>query len=1387
MDIPKIRGTAPICFYYFCSTSTMEKLIRCQSRAHLTVAVRLLAAFWPVVFFVSRSLAQPGPNFQLPKTLHRLEWIKAIDRKNPNVYQIDSALQAYKKRRTAGDMGNGEKEEMEDPFEMAWVRLLMHNSAFIRPDGTIKIDSGYHVRTMQAAIAGPRDFIPRQRATQISTPRAAQIRTVTGSAPSIPRSTTPLGGTTANWTPLGPINTFDNSAQVSCYQSNTYRIAMAPSNTSIVYAGSESCALFKSTDKGLHWTPVSEALPPINPGSIIVDPSNPGIAYCYDVNSGLLKTTDGGTTWTLLSQYGKAGGNNMAIQPGIGRILIAGTTAIYYSDDGGATWSQASGANIGSSGIFDDLVLNATNPSIVYAVGHDGNYTLKLYVSADGGNTFTLNSSAALSGVQNAGARLAATPANGNVVYCIALGNTQPPTLFKSTDGGATWFVAVAATGTGLGGNSTTTGLGMSNGQGYYDLSIMADPNNASNVIVGTTSSYKSTDGGSNFSPLSGYAGGPFTTHVDFQCMRAIGNDAFISTDGGVNYSSDFFTATSNWSIRNVGLTASEYWGIGQGWAEDLVVGGRYHNGDAALFEGYGVGNNLVVAGGEPPTGEVFFGFPPTAGFRDIGTFQLPSSLPGLVMTAAANNTLWPNQALMFSGKLMIDPRYSNVYYVGSDSILWISSNYGASYSALHNFGSGNTVWRFDIARSNYIVMFLCAPNGLYKSTDGGNSWSVITSLPVAWAYWGSDVAINPLNENEVYLCMAQGSQSAARVFKSVDGGSTWTNITGTALTGKAPYILQYQGGPNGGIYVLTKDIPSRGFYRDNTMSDWINFSDGLANSNQFSAGGTLFFRDNKFRAAGLRHVWETPLYSPGAPVGQPMANKQYVSCSIDTVNFQDYSILNYNGATWNWSFPAASYVSSASTQNPKVVYSSPGSYDVTLTVTDALNQTHTRTVKNMISFTTDNCVVDTVAGKCVQLKGGYSTIPLGKVNLNSNSFSISCWIKPKGLEKSFSQILGTSAYPGSAYGFGIGFNYNGYTPNLRLCYTDNTTGYYNSSGLICDSSSWNFVVLSYSPAGVTLYLNGVPEIVNNHPMAAIDLTGNNFFVNFDVLGQGGDYQGLIDEVKFYNYALSQNDVREKMHLIQSNGISEPGLIKYYQFNFYDNLSGSVHDLVSGFSSAVPAGINVVPSSAPVATGGFFRNPSVSTGGMASFPAADLDLYLSPNSGAVYPNGEMVAFHLRSGPDQSPSPTIPAVGPGYFIIENFGSNKIFTPPDSIRFHNLSLTDPYPGAGDLNVYRRSSNAYGNTWGNPLAATQTLVCNGTGSSVKFGSNRPIDSSNQVTILNTANPLPIVLENLTASADNAHRCIPCHWETAGESGPARYAVQRTSDCVPISTIAA
>jgi photosystem II stability/assembly factor-like uncharacterized protein len=1217
--------------------------------------------------------------FQLPGDIPVPSWVKQTDWQNPNLYKIDSLIELYKLEATPQRVRDedGALSFYEDPYINAYIRWRNQLAPFVQADGSIKYDPDYARKQLIKSIEQQQVAAPENTAQKTTAP--------------------------ANWTLLGPSQTYNaGTGALKNYQANIYCIAIAPSNPSVLYAGSEPGTFFRSADKGLNWVSVSETLTSCGSKSIAVDPFNENIVYTYDGSaSALLKTTTGGATWSVLSAYTGGGGNAIAINRNTGRVFIAGATAIYYSDNAGTTWTMATGSTV--TGTLYDLVLNPGGPDTVYAVGSTAANMLVLLRSVNGGASFTVVTGA-VSTTTTSGARLGVTAANNSYVYCVNIGASVPPVVIRSINSGETWAITASSTATGLTGSSATVGLGMSNGQGFYDLSLVVSPFNANHVIVGTTTTYKSTDGGFNFSPLGGYAG-PFGLHPDLQQAVALGSDAYLATDGGVNYSSDFFTHLSNWSVRNNGLRSSEFWGFGQGWDEDIVVGGRYHNGNTAIYDLYGGGKSLSLGGGEDATGHVYHGHRQTAGFRDIGNVIVPAALAGAVQYSAPNvpNSIWPQDDYygQFSSKLVIDPRYSNIFYLGKDSILWKSSNRGFSYTALHNFGSGNKVWRFDVARSNPSVIYLCATNGVYKTTDAGTTWTTLT-LPATWQNYNSDIVVNPLNEQEVYFCMANGT-TANKVFKSLDGGASWTNITGSVLNNKKVAFLQFHGGTNSGVYAITNARPAKVYYRDNTMSDWIDFSTGLPASLDARVGALLFYRDSKMRLAGNCSVWESPLYATGAPVAQPMADRQFVGCARDTVNFFDYSMYDYAGATRVWSFPGALWVSSTSALRPQVVYPGPGSYNVSLTVTNALAQTHTRNIAGMITVSDDNCRPDTTAGKCLQLNGTSQTVNLGVANINSNTFSISCWIQPAGKQSSFSQIVGHAAYPGSAnYGFGLGFKFNGYTPNLILCYTDSIVNYTNTSNLVCDSTKWNFVVLTYSPSGVVLYLNGVADTVNNGPMPVIDLSQAPFQTNLDVHnGQGSKYRGKIEEVKFYNYTLSQSEVREKMHLI-SDPFTETGLIKYFQFNQYDLLSGSLYDVRSNFNSFVPAA-NIVTSTAPVATGRVVRMPMVNSAGLNSFSTADVDLHLP--AGGAYPNGEVVAFHLLSGPDTRPD-SRPAV-PGYFVINNYGPNTTITRPDSTVFSRLNIGYAGYNAGDFRLYKRATGDFGNTWSTELDSAATLI--------------------------------------------------------------------------------
>lgn len=1241
-----------------------------------------------LIVFVQLILeAQHNSPFNLPATIQTPEWVKGTDWDNPNIFVVDSLFKLYKNE--------------NKPYKNAYIRWRNQIAPFINADGYIEYDSTFYKFKLIESIKNQHYKKDNYGLLQSNN---------------------------ANWKPLGPIESFSQlNKGAACSQVNIYQIAISESNPNVIYSASETGIIFKSTNKGLNWVSISDNLPAIGCNSLIVDPRNENIVYCYGSGYGLLKTTDGGLTWDLISSYLGKGGERTLINPKNGRIIIIGETSIYYSNNDGKDWIQSKGSII--SGYYYDMILNPVNADTIFAVASSSNKGILMLRSIDGGLNFTSITNG-LEGIENAGARFGVSLANSKIVYCIALGNTTGPKLLKSIDGGTKWNVVAASTNTSLTGGGNKTGLDMSNGQGFFDLDIVVDSKNANNVIVGTTTAYKSIDGGVNFAPLGGY-GGPFGLHPDIQCTRTLGNDTYITTDGGVNYSSDFFSELSNWSVRNNGLTGSDFWGFGQGWEEDIVVGGRYHNGNTAIFDSYNNGNALVLGGGEDATGHVFHGKVSTVGFRDIGTYTIPNDFNGQIKKAEFSNSLWPQDDYygLFSSELVIDPRYSNVFYVGKDSILWRTSNNGSSYIALKNFGNGNRVWRFEISRSNYDVFYLCATLGVYKTTDAGKTWTKLT-LPVNYNSYNSDIAIDPTNENIVYICMAHNA-AKDKVLMSKDGGITWINITGKSLENTTVAFLQYHGGTDGGIYAITSSNyrSSKVFYRDNSMDEWVDYSNGIPQNFYARNGGLIFYRDNKMRLAGSRGVWESQLFTSGSPIAQPMSDKKYIACSKDTVRFNDYSMLNYAGAKWQWSFPGAYWVSDSTARNPKVLYSKLGNYSVTLTVTDSTGRSNTKTVNDMISLIADNCRPDTIVGKCLKMNGTHQTVNLGKVNINSNAFSISCWIKPDGNQNSFAQLISHYGCPGSPnYGFGLGFTFSGYKPNLQLCYTDETVNYSNYSGLICDSTKWNFIVLTYSPTGVKIYLNGISSTVNTKTMPVLDLSQTPFYVNADIHNQGGKYKGQIEEIKFYNYTLNQDEIREKMHLIQNNPEKEKGLIKYFQFNQYDTISESVYDALSGDKADIPSA-NIVESTAPIGTGTFSRKPNVNSAGIHSFEEADIDLILPKD--ALYPDGEVVAFHLRNNPDKTPNSK--QIIPGYFILNNYGKNLVFTSPDSIIFRKLFVNVPFYTAGNFSLYNRTSNDFDNTWGNELDSATDFQYTTNQSSLTWTNCQNINKLGQFVIVN------------------------------------------------------
>ena len=233
-------------------------------------------------------------------------------------------------------------------------------------------------------------------------------------------------------------------------------------------------------------------------------------------------------------------------------------------------------------------------------------------------------------------------------------------------------------------------------------------------------------------------------------------------------------------------------------------------------------------------------------------------------------------------------------------------------------------------------------------------------------SYWKGKLffAVSPYNENVIYACLQNGTWSAdiGEVFCSTDGGETWEDWTGSLTEYTKCIVVQPTAEGEDLVYLFTtarNGQPGSVYMRDAGLDDWQAYNES------YPAGMSVnlalpFFRDSKLRVAGGAGVWEAPLAEQEfTPIINPWVEKSFYNCMLDTLYFDDHSIMNYDGVTWQWSIdPEPEYISDPGIRNPKVVLGYPGTYSVTFTVVKN-GETYTKDFPDMITATTCPSIED--------------------------------------------------------------------------------------------------------------------------------------------------------------------------------------------------------------------------------------------------------------------------------------------------------------------------------------------------------------------------------------------------------------------------------------------
>lgn len=715
------------------------------------------------------------------------------------------------------------------------------------------------------------------------------------------------------WTSLGP----DDWESIS-YNPGIGRINIIvqhPTNDQIIYAGSPSGGIWKTTDGGATWENLNDDFPTLGVSGIAIDYTNPQTIYIAtgdkDGNDtysiGVVKSTDGGQTWNAtglthnLTQFLVC--RELKMHPTDPNTLFVATNdGLFKTSDAGNNWDEV------ASGNFRDVEFQPGDPSVVYA-SED-----RFWRSSDGGNTFSVvNSGLPNTGVVN---RMELAVSEDEPAWVYALTGKESDAsylgLYLSTDGGQSFQ---------LQSNSPNLfGYAMdgddSAGQSWYDMAIDADPTDASTVVVGGINVWSSTNAGVDWDISSHwvYPSSVGYTHADIHKIRYFNGNLYCGSDGGI------FISTDNgvdWTDLTPGMVISQFYRLGLSPQNaNLIIGGTQDNGSNVLDNGvwtHVFGADGMEADINPTNADIIYCTYQFGGLRRSLDGGLNWSL---IFDGDGEDGGWvtPYEAI---GTSTVIAGYENV---------WKSTNNGNSFAPISNFSGSSTIRDLDVYNGNEDIIYIAFSNSIRRTTDGGNNWENITNnLPTLSI---TDIQVHP-NYPDIVWVTTSGYSNGNKVFVTTDGGDNWQNISQNLPNIPANAIV-YQEGSDGGLYV-GMDVGI--YYTDSTLSNWQAYDLDLPNV--IISELEIHYGSNSIRAATYgRGIWETELFIPSVlPPEADFNSDNPVICPTDSLLFTDASVNAAPG--WTWYFPGGSPTTST-LASPKVLYPASGNYTASLVVENA-------------------------------------------------------------------------------------------------------------------------------------------------------------------------------------------------------------------------------------------------------------------------------------------------------------------------------------------------------------------------------------------------------------------------------------------------------------------
>ena len=581
------------------------------------------------------------------------------------------------------------------------------------------------------------------------------------------------------------------------------------------YFGATGGGLWKTTDGGVTWRPVSDKFfSSSSVGAVAVAESNPDILYVgmgetqlrgnIIQGDGVYKSTDGGNTFTHLGLERTLAISRIRVHPANADIVYVAALGdpygpnpergVFKSSDGGTTWTKSLFRNDRTGAV--DLAIDPKTPDTIYAglwevfrTPHSlssGGPGSGMFKSTDGGARWTeLTRNTGLPEPVWGKVGVSVSGADSNRVYAII--EAAEGGVFLSDDAGQSWRRV-----------NEDRRLRQ---RAFYYTRVYADPKEKDTVYILNTGFYRSTDAGKSITAIR-------VPHVDNHDLWIAPNDPqrmINSNDGGANVSSN---GGESWTDQDF-PTAQFYNVITTAHVPYHVCGAQQDNSTACLSSA-GDGPLYDVGGGEsgyiapdPEDTDVFY----------AGSY-------GGFLTRINRRTgqrrainVWPDNPMGFSAAdikerfqwtypIVIDPTEPNTLYATSQHV-WKSVDEGQSWRRISpdltrhdpsTLGpSGGPITLDQTGVETYAVVFTLAPSPVdaqviwagsddgyvHVTRDAGKTWQKVTPPDLPDYTRVSLIEASPHAAGTAYLAgnRYQRADRAPYVYRTADYGQTWTKV----------------------------------------------------------------------------------------------------------------------------------------------------------------------------------------------------------------------------------------------------------------------------------------------------------------------------------------------------------------------------------------------------------------------------------------------------------------------------------------------------------------------------------------------------------------------------------------------------------------------------------